>query len=115
MPLIIWLATRTSAPYASRQAKQAFFWQLIFFALIIIAYFVFIAVFFVGFFSGATFPAGPDGSSSPNPFSFAPFGALLVFYAVFLGGYLINAIFSIIGAVQAFQGKPFHYPLLGWL
>jgi uncharacterized Tic20 family protein len=28
---------------------------------------------------------------------------------------LVQIVFSIIGAVQAFQGKPFHYPLLGWL
>jgi uncharacterized Tic20 family protein len=28
---------------------------------------------------------------------------------------LVNIIFSIIAAVQAFQGKPFHYPLLGGL
>jgi hypothetical protein len=26
---------------------------------------------------------------------------------------LFNLIFSIIGAVNAFQGKPFHYPFLG--
>lgn len=114
LPLVIWLATRTSAPYASRQAKQAFFWQLAFFVLFILAYFGFFATFFAsGFFAAPTYD--PYGSSGANPFVFAPFAGLLIFYAVLLVGGLINMIFSIIGAVKGFQGKPFHYPLLGWL
>jgi uncharacterized Tic20 family protein len=28
---------------------------------------------------------------------------------------IINMVFSVIAAIQAFQGKPYHYPLLGWL
>lgn len=116
LPLIIWLATRNSAPYASRQAKQAFFWQLLFFVLFIVAYFGFIAVFFTGFFTTfATTPYSPGTSPSPGPFTFASFGALFVFYGILLVGSIINIVFSIIGAVQAFQGKPFHYPLLGRL
>jgi uncharacterized Tic20 family protein len=116
LPLIIWLATRTSAPYASRQAKQAFFWQLFFFAFIVLVYIAFFGVFFVGIFSSlASAPVGPNGPPNPNPFLFAPFGALLIFYAAFFVAYIVNIIFAIIGAVQAFQGKPFHYPLLGWL
>ena len=44
------------------------------------------------------------------------------FLPILLGGYgalgvigIINAIFSVIAAVHAFQGKLYHYPLLGWL
>jgi uncharacterized Tic20 family protein len=114
LPLVIWLASRNTAPYASRQAKQAFFWQMFFFALILVAYVVFFGIFFVSFFSSAaSYPTGPG--ADPNPFLFAPFGSLLIFYALFFVAYLVNIIFSIIGAVQAFQGKPFHYPLLGWV
>ncbi len=112
LPLIIWLAARTSAPYASRQAKQAFFWQLGFFIVIIITYVAFIGVFIVGVLgSAALFSTAPG--ATPDPSVFAPFGAFLLFYAVFFAAYILNIVFSIIGAVNAFQGKPFHYPLLG--
>ena len=46
---------------------------------------------------------------------FSPFVLILGLYAVIGILSLVQIIFSIIGAVQAFQGKPFHYPLLGWL
>jgi uncharacterized Tic20 family protein len=67
----------------------------------------------IGLFSYTT--TGPYGPTTSDPFAFAPFVFLLVLYGVILVGSLINMIFSIIGAVNAFQGKLFHYPLLGWL
>jgi uncharacterized Tic20 family protein len=110
-PLIIWIATRKSSSYTSYQGKQAFFFHLFFWVLSVTAVVVFI-------FSGGFFgPNSPFFSSiGPNgPGDFTPFFVILGFDALLgiLG--LVQTIFSIIGAVQTFQGKPFHYPLLGWL
>jgi uncharacterized protein len=109
LPLVVWLAMRNSSPYASRQGKQAFFFHLFFAALT----FVTLILLYAGFFS-IVLASSSDGS--PSDFNgFSPLLLLLGLYAIIgiLG--LVQTIFSIIGAVQAFQGKPFHYPLLGWL
>ena len=109
LPLVVWLAMRNSSPYASRQGKQAFFFHLFFTALT----FVTLILLYVGFFSFAIASTSDSGTSDIGGFS--PFVLILGFYAVIGILSLVEIIFSIIGAVQAFQGKPFHYPLLGWL
>jgi uncharacterized Tic20 family protein len=109
LPLVVWLAMRKSSPYVSRQGKQAFFFHLFFSAL----GFVTFIVIYVGFFSFAF-----SFSSSDTSTAFDGFSPLLLFFGVYaiLGVLsLVQIVYSIIGAVQAFQGKPFHYPLLGWL
>ncbi len=110
LPLIFWLVMRKSHPYASQQAKQAFWFHLILSVIAVVAVIALQITLFATLAStAATF--GPT-STPPDPATaFATFGFLLVFYVVGL----INIIFSVIGAVKAFQGKPFHYPLLGWL
>jgi uncharacterized Tic20 family protein len=110
-PLIIWIATRKSSPYTSYQGKQAFFFHLFFWVLSVAAVAVFI--FYGGFFGPNSPFFSPIGSSSPSDFS--PFFVILGFDAILGILSLVQTIFSIIGAVQTFQGKPFHYPLLGWL
>jgi uncharacterized Tic20 family protein len=110
-PLIIWIAMRKSSPYTSYQGKQAFVFHLFFWVLSVAAVVVFI--FYGGFFG----PHSPFFSSiGPNgPGDFSPFFVILGFDALLGVLSLLQTIFSIIGAVQTFQGKPFHYPLLGWL
>jgi uncharacterized Tic20 family protein len=110
-PLIIWIAMRKSSPYTSYQGKQAFVFHLFFWVLSVTAVVVFI--FYGGFFG----PNSPFFSPiSPNgPSDFTPFFVILGFDALLGVLSLVQTIFSIIGAVQTFQGKPFHYPLLGWL
>jgi uncharacterized Tic20 family protein len=110
-PLIIWIATRKSSPYTSYQGKQAFVFHLFFWVLSVTAVIVFIL--YGGFFgpnSPFFSPIGPTGTSD-----FTPFFVILGFDALLGILSLVQTIFSIIGAVQTFQGKPFHYPLLGWL
>jgi uncharacterized Tic20 family protein len=109
LPLVVWLAMRNSSPYVSRQGKQAFFFHLFFSALA----FVILIVLYLGFFS-VVFASTPD-SGLPSFNGFSPFLLILGFYAILGVLSLVQIVFSIIGAVQAFQGKPFHYPLLGWL
>jgi hypothetical protein len=108
-PLIIWIATRKSSPYTSYQGKQAFVFHLFFWALSVATVVVFI--FYGGFF-------GPN-----SPF----------FLRSVLRSRRLHAFFVILGLTRclAFKpradhlqhhrrgadvpGKPFHYPLLGWL
>jgi uncharacterized Tic20 family protein len=112
LPLIIWLAMRRTQPYASLQAKQAFWFHLSFAALVFIAaigmqiYFITTAFATVGTAGVGADPIGIDLSLLPGIFAL---------YGVIVALGLINVVFSIIAAIQAFQGKPYHYPLLGWL
>jgi len=113
LPLILWLATRENSPYASRQAKQAFFFHLGFWALTVVVFVVGYAFFFATMF-GTAGTLDPN-TTDPSPAVFASFPVIFVLWAVAGAASLVNVIFSIIGAVQAFQGKDFHYPLLGGL
>ncbi len=113
LPLILWLATRESSPYASRQAKQAFFFHLGFAVLTFVVFVVGYAFFFATLFGTAG--ALDPNTTGPSPAVFASFSGFIVLWGVVGAASLVNIIFSIIGAVQAFQGKDFHYPLLGGL
>jgi uncharacterized Tic20 family protein len=111
LPLIIWLAMRQSQPYASQQAKQAFWFHLFFAALAFLAGAALQFFFFSSFFSAASAGAPPD----PIGIDLSILPGVFVFYGLLIIFGLTNAIFSVIAAIQAFQGKPFHYPGLGWL
>lgn len=111
LPLIIWLVMRRTQPYASQQAKQAFWFHLFFAAIALIAGLALQAYFFSSFFSAASAGA----TSDPISIDLSILPVMLAFYGLLIILGLINAIYSIIGAIQAFHGKPFHYPLLGWL
>lgn len=113
LPLILWLACRDTSPYASRQAKQAFFFHLIFSILAVLAVVGFYVVFFT--FIVTTVNNTTYDPSNPMSSAFFPFGSFVLLYGVLGVVSLINMILSVVGAVQGFQGKDFHYPLLGWL
>lgn len=110
--LIFWLVNRTSAPYAAQHAKQAFFFQLGVVIVEVIVIFAYIAVLFAGMASvfGSVSSSNPQ---QPPPQFFALYGGLLIFYVVLFAIHIVAIVFSVIGAVKAFQGKPYHYPLLG--
>jgi uncharacterized Tic20 family protein len=105
LPLIVWLTTRQSSPYASQQAKQAFVFHLFFSAIALVAGIGVYAAFISSIFSFS-----PDLSSNVPALPFA--GFFVVWGGLGLLS-LVNIVYSIVGAVHAFQGKPFHYPLLG--
>lgn len=109
-PLIIWLIARDNMPYASRQARQAFFFHLLMsaFALVVgtVLFFSFISSLFATASQAIT---SETATSTAIP---AWFFALFTFVIIIsLSGYAL----CIYGAVQAFQGKDFSYPLLGRL
>jgi uncharacterized Tic20 family protein len=109
LPLVVWLAMRNSSPYVSGQGKQAFFFHLFFSAISVVGVVIAYGAFFSFGYSSFSFGASSDVTS------FSPFIIFIAIYAVLGLLSLVQIIFSIVGAVQAFQGKPFHYPLLGWL
>ncbi len=110
-PLIIWLAVRDSMPYAMRQAKQAFFFHLAMATLGLVVGLIVVGRLVSSFFAVAsqavTSDTVPTATTLPA-WLFALFTLVLI-----LG--LTGQVLSIYGAVQAFQGKDFSYPLLGWL
>lgn len=110
-PLIVWLAMRNTQPYASSQGRQAFIFQLFFIVIAIGAVVGLDTYLFSTFatFSSQTPPTGP----TTMDFSFFP--VFIGFYAVMGIVGIVTLVYSIVGAVQAFQGRPFHYPLLGRL
>jgi uncharacterized Tic20 family protein len=40
-------------------------------------------------------------------------GGIFIFYGVLFGVQIVAIVFGVIGAVKAFKGEPFHYPLMG--
>lgn len=108
LPLIIWLAMRNTQPYASSQAKQAFVFHLFFTVLSVGAY-IGLQVFFIS----SVFSMNPQTPPDPTTFGAGFFLALFGVYGAIAILGIINLVFSIIGAIQGFQGRPFHYPLLG--
>jgi uncharacterized Tic20 family protein len=41
------------------------------------------------------------------------FGGFFIVWGVLFAIQIVAIVFSIIGAVKAFKGEPFHYPLMG--
>lgn len=110
VPLIIWLVVRDSMPYAAHQAKQAFFFHLVMAVLGLVGVFVLFLSLVSTLFATASQAITSEVATSTTPpgWLFA-----LITFAIIIG--LTGQILSIYGAVQAFQGKDFSYPLLGWL
>jgi len=109
-PLIIWLATSNTMPYASRQGKQAFIFHVAITIVEIIAFFVT----FLGYFLilSLTVTASAD-TSNPAPFAGGFFFLPFLFPIIFLPLSIGSIVLGVYAAVQTFQGRPYHYPLLG--
>jgi uncharacterized Tic20 family protein len=104
LPLVIWLAAEQSAPYASRQGKQAFVFHL---GLIGVAILVVVAALAVSVAAatGAAFSGDNRGLGLAAILFLLGGLALFVVEVVGIG-------YSIYGAIEAFQGRPFSYPFL---
>jgi uncharacterized Tic20 family protein len=105
MPFVVWLAAKNSSPYASHQGKQAFFFHLIYGVIgAVLAAVIFFAI-FAGLLGSVALRSGPASAGA--------FTGLFLFWGLIIVVSLVEIGFGIYGAVQAFQGRPFHYPLLG--
>lgn len=107
LPLIIWLAAERNAPYASHQAKQAFFFHLAIGVLSALVAIVFFAV-TIALAAGGAFAGDARGLGAG---AFVFFIGLLIVAA--LG--VASIVLAIYAAVQTFHGRPFAYPFLGWI
>lgn len=107
LPLIVWLVIRRTRPYAARQAKQAFAYQtLLLGALVSLIVFV-----------SALQATGLDRplvrwADAGSGLSLAL--GLIVGVGANLGWILYLGT-AAVATRAAFWGKPYHYPLLGWL
>jgi uncharacterized Tic20 family protein len=106
-PIIIWATQKDKSEYVGFQALQAIAYQLV----MILAWFIGMGCYMISFFSiflSMPFSRTSGGTNLPFPF-IAPF---IIFGAIFMGG-AIFVIYGIIGAVNVFQGKNFHYLVIG--
>ena len=111
VPLILWLLNRGKAPYAAQQSKQAFFFHLGLWVVELVVLVPGMLIYFIGF-STYMENVSMDPTQSPT-FPFASVGIFIVMYVIVLAVQIIGIVFGIIGAVKAFKGEPFHYPLMG--
>ena len=111
-PIVIWVTQKEKSKYVAFQSLQALAYQLV----MVLAWFIGMGCYMLSFFG--TFISIPFASSSGNSQSVSPLFGLaflipfLVFGLIFLGGFAFM-IYGFIGAVLAFQGKPFRYAVIG--
>ena len=108
-PIVIWVTQKEKSKYVAFQALQALAYQLSMF----LAYFIGMGCYMFSFFG--TFFTIPFSDSSQSASPLIALGFIipfLVFGAIFIGGFIF-IIYGIVGAVMAFQGKPFRYIIIG--
>jgi uncharacterized Tic20 family protein len=110
-PILIWVTQREKSRYVAFQSLQAAAFQLTLLAVWIGGFACYMLSFFAVF--GGTFFMASSATPENNP---AALGFFLVPFVVFfsiLAIFFIMIIIGIVAAVMTFQGKDFHYPLIG--
>ncbi|HEU5348787.1 MAG TPA: DUF4870 domain-containing protein [Ktedonobacterales bacterium] len=110
VPLILWLVNRGKAPYAAQQSKQAFFFHLVLWVVELVLIVPAMVIYFTNFF---TFMDSTAHSTQPPVFPLTAFSGVFILYGILFVVGIVSIVFGIIGAVHAFKGEPFHYPLMG--
>jgi uncharacterized protein len=111
-PIVIWITQKEKSRYVAFQSLQALVYQLV----MIVGYLVGMGCYMIFLFS--TMIALPFLSTSGSSDIIDPIFEIglvipfLVIGAFFLVGFLFM-VYGVIGAVKAFQGKPFRYFLIG--
>lgn len=111
-PIVIWVTQREKSKFVAFQSLQALAYQLV----MIVAWFLgmgcyllSIFVIFAGMFIGAATESTGWSEALLLMTSLSP---LIVFGVILLVGFVF-IIYGVVGAVNAFQGKPFRYIILG--
>lgn len=107
VPLILWLVNRGKAPYAAQQSKQAFFFHIAVWVVELVVLIPGMVLYFSSFYSMMSSPS--NYRYGPPPEIFARF---FIMYGILIVIQIVAVVFGIIGAVKAFKGEPFHYPLM---
>jgi uncharacterized Tic20 family protein len=112
-PIVIWATQKDKSDFVAFQALQAIVYQL----LMILAWFVGMGCYMLSFFSMfLTIPfSGSSGDVNPTVAPFVIVGFFVPFIilgAIFIGG-AIFVLYGVFGAIMTFQGKNFHYIVIG--
>ena len=111
-PIVIWVTQKENSKYVAFQSLQALAYQI----SMVVAYLIGWACYGVSFFSiflTIPFAATPGSAEQTSPLAFIPaLFPILIFGIIFFGGFVMIG-YAIYGGVRAFQGKPFHYRLIG--
>ncbi len=103
-PIIIWVTQKEKSRFVKFNAIQAIFFQLVFFALLILSIFTGIILMFV------SLPLIMASSSTePGTLFFVSIACIYLFIPL----WFIFAIFAITAAVKSFKGKIFRYLIIG--
>lgn len=107
-PIVIWATQKEKSRFVAFQALQAAAFQL----LIVVLWFVGMACYMGSFF---LMFGGIALSQSAGRFNPGPGFAVIPFLVIFgmLSIMLLMVIIGIVAAIMVFQGKDFHYPLIG--
>jgi uncharacterized Tic20 family protein len=112
VPIVIWVTQKDKSQYVAFQALQAAGFQI----SLIAAYFIGMGCYMCSFFSmflSIPLSAAFSSDQSFNPLSGIGFAfPLLVVGAIFMVGFAF-IVYGVVGAVMAFQGKPFQYIFIG--
>jgi len=111
-PIVIWVTQKEKSKYVYSQALQALAFQL----SMILAWFIGMGCYFVSIFSTfitAILTTSSSATQSDQPLFILTFLIpMLVFVLISVGGFAF-IVYGMVGAVMAFQGKPFRYILIG--
>jgi uncharacterized Tic20 family protein len=111
-PILIWVTQKEKSRYVAFQSLQALAYQLsmiIAYALGMGCYFCSFFGNFLGIFLGLQIDLGQYAGPWMEGAFFIPFAVICM---IFLGGFVF-IVYGVIGAIMAFQGKPFRYFLIG--
>mgnify|MGYP001765691160 FL=1 len=111
-PFVIWLTQKDSSPRLRFQSLQA----VIYPALAVVGYFVFMALYmfmFFALFAGAIVMSGNPQDSTGAVFLLIFLGIMLIFMLVFALAIPTYHLFAMIAGIQTAKGKDYRYPLIG--
>jgi uncharacterized Tic20 family protein len=106
-PLIVYFAKRDSR-FVTFHALQALYWQILVFCgwILSIVALIIVVTTTVGFSS--------VGAQAPSQM-LTPTAFFLLFWLVFMGGWVLNLVLGIVFGIKASHGEWTRYPLLGRL
>lgn len=104
---LIFVTQREKSEYVRQQAAQALGWQV----TLIAGFFAGMGCYMVAFFGLVGVIIATDGGSAsgPPPAFFLPFGMMGILMLAMFAFVLVG----LLGALRAFQGRGFRYPLVG--
>jgi uncharacterized Tic20 family protein len=110
-PIVIWATQKEKSKYVGFQSLQALAFQLTMIAIWIIGMGCYMCSFF-GMFASITF-ASSGPSQSENPLLLIPVFIPFLTMGIMFIGIFVFIVYGVIGAIMTFQGKPFHYFIIG--